>query len=313
MSEHRPAAERRSVPPPGKSASPAVTTPKSEAVVYTLALLIQRFGRADAEHVEAAIGAADTEALVTSGQRISTARILRDGVRIVGHAGAFLAIATEAQREELIMVDATLLSVVTTALERAETAQRELDRQKNASSTVRSNAKDRGGKAVRKARLRRATLHEALLTATCGDVDWKRQVDEVNGAAESAAELADAIERQVAVGRKLVAWAKKRGASCALTEAYFTKTLSIAADAHKLGAEGVAPAPRDGTNQGEVNRLDGVCLWFLKRVIDTFDVAHEADPSIPKLPVLSLRAVFRRGARPKAKADPPTPPQPPTR
>lgn len=299
----------RSVPPPARARSATASPAPSDAVVYTLALLIQRFGRAEPALVEAHVGAAEVSQSVSVGERISTARIVRDGVRILGTAGSFLATATEAQREELIMIDAPFLSAATTSLDVAETAQRRLDLKKNAASAVRNTAKTRGTSAEQKARRRRAALYEALLTATCGDGDWKKKLDHDMGAAPTAAEVADSIEKLVAHGRVLVPWAKERGASCPLNDAYFTKTLQIAESCRVLGAEGTAPASRDGINQGEVDRLDGRALWFLKRVIDTFDVAHEADPTIPKLPVYSLRAIFGRGTRRKP-APPVNPPQP---
>lgn len=308
MAAHKPTTVSRSIPPPEKLDAAAATTAKSDAVVYTLALLLQRFGRSEPERIDAYVGAADVADMVGAGQRISTARIVRDGVRILGGAGAFLAMASESQREELVAIDATLLSVAVTSLEIADAAQRAIDLQKGASSAVRNTSKTRGANAERKARQRRATLHEALVTLTCGDDDWKVKVDEAMGAAEDAAAVADSIELQVAVGRKLVAWAKKRGVSCPLNEAYFAKTLQLAESCRTLGAEGTAPASRDGINQGEVNRLDGRCLWLLKRVVDCFDVAHAADPTIPKLAVLSLRSVFGRGNRKPRNASPVKPP-----
>ncbi len=206
------------------------------------------------------------------------------------------------------MIDATFLSVAVTTLEMADAAQRELDIKKGAVSAVRNTSKARGSSAEKKARQRRATLHEALLTATCGDAGWKQKVDDATGTAEDTGEVADSIERQVAVGRDLAAWAKKRGVSCALNEAYFTKALQLAASCRKLGAEGAAPASRDGINQGEVDRLDGRCLWLLKRAVDCFDVAHGVDPTIPRLAVLSLRSVFGRGTSQKRKTAPVKPP-----
>ena len=153
---------------------------------------------------------------------------------------------------------------------------------------------------MRGAQRRRGTFHQALLTAAGADAEWVDQVNEATGAAQTPDEIADSLERQVAVGRKLVQRAKARGVSCSLHEAYFVKALRFASEARSLGNEDVAPASRDGVNQGEVDRLDGACLWFLRRIVDTFESGHAADPTIPRIQVLSLRSVLRRGSREKA-------------
>ena len=301
--------ERRSVRPAPHKPSQASPSRTRAAGPYTLVALVAHYGRATPSQVVAYTGAAEIAKLVSEGARISTARIVRDGARIVGQAGTLLAGASPTQREELVTLDEDFLRVTVTALADVDEAQRQLDAAKTEAATVRHTSQQRGEAAMHKARKRRETLDQALLNITGGDADWKKQITEATGSAETPDEVADSILRQVKVGRELVAWAKKRGVACMLTESYFEKTLVIGEEARALGVEGESPTVREGVRQGEVNRLGGVCLWLIRRVVSTFDAAHDADPTIPQLPVLSLRSVFHRGK--SGRRETPTTPAPP--
>jgi hypothetical protein len=303
MIEDKPPGERRSFRPTAHKSTQGSPTQESAdgTVEYTLAGLLARYGRAESERVTAYTAAEDMAPFTRDGERISTARIVRDGARLLGQTGTFLTTATSAQREEVVMIDANFVTVAVTALADADEAQRELDTRKTAAASAQRMGQKRGATALGKAKGRRETLRQALLTAAGADPQWKAKVEDAVGTAETADEVADSIERQVKVGRALAAWVKSRGVACPLTDGYFDKALKVAADARATGATAEAPRVREGVRQGEVNRLDGVCLWFLKRLVDTFDAGHESDPTIPRLPVLSLRSVLRRGARPRKK------------
>lgn len=306
MNEDKPPGERRSFRPTAHKTTRGSPSQESadETTEYTLAGLIARHGRVESARVAVYTAAEDMAPFTREGERTSTARIVRDGVRIVGQAGTFLVAATSAQREEVVMIDATFLTLAVTALADADDAQGDLDARKTAAATAQSLNQKRGATVLRKAKARRETLRQALLTAAGADPQWKAKVEEAVGAAETADEVADSIERQVKVGRALAEEVKSRGVTCPLTEGYFDKVLKVAADARATGAAAEAPRVREGVRQGEVNRLDGVCLWFLKRLVDTFDAGHESDPTVPRLPVLSLRSVLQRGTlRRKKPAD----------
>jgi hypothetical protein len=60
---------------------------------------------------------------------------------------------------------------------------------------------------------------------------------------------------------------------------------------------------------------DGVALWFVRGLVETFDAGHKADPLIPRLKVVKLRSRLARGRHTKkaaAKTAKPQPPAPPT-
>ena len=272
--------------------------------------LVQRFGRCAPEVVERFVAGAEPEKLVTTGRRIGTARIVKDGTRIVDAAGDFLAKATPTQRALMPMMTGQFLSASATALLLADEQKDALDAQRDATTETKKTAEARVKTLKRRAQARRKVLRTALTTAACGDKAWITRIDSAANKGSAPDELADSLKALIGVARELRARLDANKIEHNFTDALFGDVLRLAAQLDTASTVTVSSEKKAATGPTGVKRSDGVSLWFLQRLVDAFDAAHDEDPSIERLQVHSLRSVLRRksGGRKAATAAKPAAP-----
>lgn len=300
-----------------KTANPVMMRPSSPAPAMadgrlTLAELLLRLGAVDRAVVTGFLAPVDGDKLVESGARLATDRVVDGGQAVVALAVAFVGRATAAQRALMPSLTGQFLSATVTTLSLAHDEQRLLDAGRKGSAELRDGTGAVATRELRAARARREVFHAAL-APLAPDPEAKEALDRAYGTAADGREACTALTDMVALGPSFVASAQARGVTTSLGEAYFAETLAIAAAARRAHdkAEGVAIVAQ--ASQQSVNWWDGAALWFVARLVDMFDAAHKADPTIPRLPLGKLRAVLRRTSaskRNRAKA-PPAPPAPP--
>ncbi len=273
-------------------------------------VLLQRFGRCAVTVIEHFVAGVAPDALVTDGRRMGNDRIVRDGARIITAAGNAVEKLDGDQRALLPMVTGQLLAAASTALAMADEQQAALDAGRATASTTKRSSVARTQTLVTRAKSRRKILRSALVTAACGDAAWLTRIDEAAGKGSKPADLARSLTGLVAVGRDLRAKLEADGIEHNLSDAYFAGMLKLAEQTRTMGSV-VEGTETGAAGQGAAKRAGGVCLWFLKRLVDAFDAANEADPSIARLQVYSLRSSLRRSGR-KKKPSPPVPAPNPT-
>ncbi len=302
-------------PPPNRPARSSTQTPLRVAQDgHTLASLLARLGVAEDDIVRSLVANVPVEVLVELGARGATNRVVREGTRIVAEAVDFLAVATEAQLAQMPGVTEQLMASIVTAMERASTHQGALDAMKAAARVRRASSTASLASTMSKARGRREVLHQAASMLAAGGSDVQARLDTAKGTSENAAEVADGLEALVPIARELLQSAAQRRVQTRLTEAFPDETLRIAEEVRDAGLGAAARAERAGVMQGTINWWDGAALWLLRDLVDAFDAARKADPTIPKVQLLSLRVMLgrKRGAKKPRPAAPPSPPAPPT-
>ncbi len=160
------------------------------------------------------------------------------------------------------------------------------------------------------ARGRREVLYTGAKIAAAGDADVIRRLDKAYGVAADAAAVASTIEDLIPIAREVGHAALKRGVETNMTDAFLGETKTIAEAVRTAGEDAAAASELGAHTQSRVNWWDGVCLWFIRSLVESFDAGHKAAPLIPKLKVVKLQSALGRGRRTKkpAKAKAPVPP-----
>ncbi|MFO0652816.1 MAG: hypothetical protein U0326_41755 [Polyangiales bacterium] len=294
----------------------AVVTGRSQTlappVIHTAASLVAMYGEADRDTIAAFVWGVTATELFARGQRVSTARLVEDGVVMLGDVGDFLATATPAQRELLASINGRFLSAASSALLQAETLGGRLTRRKTSQRTQRQAIEVNTVKVMIAGRARR-DIYRSNLIAQCGDDSaWKGRIDDACCAVATPMELADSLDSLAREGRSLFAHIASEKRECALDAAYLQKITKDATDLRDDAKATVGASSKAGLRKGDIDWWEGVSLWFLKSALDLFAKAHVVDPSIPKLSPGGLRSTLtpNQSRVRKSAAKPVTPPTP---
>ena len=255
-------------------------------------------------------GVADAD-LVAVGQRIGTPKILSDARRLYPTAFEFWGHATEPQRDRLLGFSLPLLGI---AVGHAITLHGLLDDHTSRTETSGMNregrerdARDAFGAAL----LLRDQAIAMLRPIVTGDQELSDTVASTVGTADTPEKLAKAVKKLAALGTRILA--EKKGPVAARAklfrlDASHVEQLDAAADRLATAAE--KSRARSGgarVTQGMLDLEDGRNLRLLGHVIDAFEVAHDIDPTIPRLVPIATRALFGRTRRDPEKPAAPDP------
>ena len=255
-----------------------------------------------------------------AGGPIGAARhVALDAGRILGGAYAFLIAATPEQRAK---VDATL-ALVALGVHKALELRAAVDAGAGAGgaeSTALMVAQEAAREAFRSGVLLRERT-ETLLKGIAGrSADLRARVELAAGTAASGEELASGLAALAALLRE---WMSHRGDKIAARVEVFGAT-----DARARGLDEAVANVREtdkvaeaGTTakvrQLQADYLVGLNAHILGELVRAFEVAHDADPAIPRLlPIASRRLLVRvprqkwvrRSAQPEPVEAPPRPP-----
>jgi hypothetical protein len=248
--------------------------------------------------------------LIKRGAEIASYRIVTDVERLYGLAYAAWAKASDEQKELLLgfseevlcyAVDRALalreLTAVTSESEFLDEA--EVARRKTVASTTFTEAlslRDRARNILKK-----AAPTDAM----------KQEIEEAVGTAEDDDKLAAGLNRLAALGQRMLETkdevAKARLSAVRLSLEFLQKLINAAEKVRATAKDASAKATVKRTSQGDIDRLDGVNLVLLGEIVNTFEDAHDSDPSIPRLvPISTRRLLGKRTRQPAAdKAEKP--------
>ena len=250
-------------------------------------------------------GVADAD-LVAVGQRIGTPKILTDMRRLYPTAFEFWGHATEGQRDRLLGFSLPLLGI---AVSHAITLQGLLEDHTTRAETsgVNREGRERDARdAFGAALLLRDQAITMLRPIVTGDPELSAAVTSTVGTADTPEKLAKAVKKLAAVGTRILA--EKKGPIAVRAKLFRLDTshveqLDTAAD--RLATATEKSRARSGgarVSQGMLDLEDGKNLRLLGHLIDAFDVAHDIDPTIPRLVPITTRVLFGRSRRDHEKA-----------
>ncbi len=277
---------------------------------HTAASLVARHGQADRAAIEGFVWGVSATELFERGLRVSTARLVEDGVVILGDASDFLLTATPAQRALIVAVNGAFLSAASSAMLQAEQASGRLTRRQSSQRSQRQAKDANATKAMTAGRARRE-IYRSNLIAQCGDdAGWKGRIDDVCGSVSTPMELADSLDLLVREGRALVSHLTSEKRPCAITTEWLQTITDDGKKVREAAQSTVGANSKVGLRRGDLDWWEGVTLWFLKSALDVFAKAHAVDPSIPKLSPGGLRSTLAPNQTRKRKvaAKPVTPP-----
>lgn len=281
--------------------------------LFTVEQLQARYGTSSEGEILSFVGGRAKEDLVADGRRVATRRLVKEGTRIYGAAADFFDRASPAQLRELPTLTATFLKAAISAVAHGAALEARFEAHTgkvNRAREVRASAAD---ETERKAAARREVLHAALVALAGNSPGSLKALRDAYGTGASS-NHGESLRDLVKVGRALLAdsapemVARRQGTR--LDEAYFQAVESLARDHDQAFQAAKALASKPAVTQGELDYWDGINLWFLDTLVAMFDAGHQADPTIPALQLISLRALLRPTAAPRKKPSPEDPPSP---
>ncbi len=298
------------IPPPQVNTSPSLAP--GAAATHTLASLTQRLGTATRVQIVAYVALAPIATFVDEGTRVSTARVVEEGTRIVGLAVEVLDRADAEQRALMPALDEAMLCACTSALATCgaiDVARASVTSKNSGQAKQRKSAR---GALAGQAATRRTILYTAAISLAAADPGRRVELDDAWGSGDDPSHLATSLSSLVTIARAIVADAKKRGVTVSLTDAWLDEQAALATKLLKATQRVGRGVVEGQVAQGDVAWWRGIALWFLKQIADTISVARKSDPRIREIPLGSLRAALKRSGKPTRKAEPVTPVTPVT-
>lgn len=280
--------------------------PENEETTYDAQRLVKELGEASDEELQAHFSGSDAAELVAWGATVATARINRDGWRILGQARDTLAQASEEQLDHLAAISTETLRLAAHAIARADAL--------HAQQTARQQATSAGAaerqaafEAIKASVIARRDVLFGVLRAVAADAEpYRGRITRAYSKAQDAESLADTLKALCNVGDDLLASTDAGIVQRRKTTRLRPQLLASV----RTQAEQAATAAReqDKTNaspvtQAQVDLFDGYALALLDEVVGAFERGHHADPTIPRIALYTLRNVLRppRGKEPQNK------------
>jgi hypothetical protein len=295
--------------PPVRDPAPA---PSIVEKAYTLEALVKRLGEATTQEVETFMEGYPPAVRIEEGRNASTGRIDTDAARLYGIAVDFLEHCTPEQRRAIAAVTPDFLRVgVWSAFQGhrlAKTSESSQAGLKHERDQRTGSAQSARGRAL----AGRNLLEKTLLALAAGTQPLTGRIQ----AAAAEPDLAEAIEKLVAIGRDVVARPsaslRARLKEAAMDAAWLDWLAALGAEARSSGEVAGGAIPMASVTQAEVDRWDGTNLILLDRLIACFESGNQMDPSVPRLVPIALRSYFGRRVEHQAPAAQPTPSPEPT-
>lgn len=279
---------------------------------HTLADLSKTLGAATEDELRAYFHGVDDAYPVAWGREIATPRIATDAPHIVGDALVFIDKASETQLASLAATSRDTLRLAVAAAMRAEALYRARKQSLKSSRNKQGEQVALSDQTVVTAIARETVLHGVLAKIACGTEPYASRVAAAYSKSEVPADVCVALDALIELGRQMlkdknpgvVARRKTTRLSTAWLDEATTVSSTLAAAAERANAVRTVPE----VTQPEVDLRDGWALMLLDEIVRAFDTAHDADATIPRISVYSLRNVLRPPAGKKAPAPAPASP-----
>lgn len=273
--------------------------------------LIQAIGTATDDDLRAYFQGVDDSKPIDLGKQIASPRIVTDAPHIVGSALVFINGATSEQLDWIAGITLDTLRLAIGASARAG----ELYAARN--QALKASRDKRGEQtAVSEQLIGSAIARRGVLFGTLGKIasrvePYASRVTAAYSKSESALDVSDSLDALVEIGRQVIKdkdpGVVARRKTTRLTNAWLDDAAGVSAKLREAGQRATAVRTTPEVTQAEVDLHDGWALILLGEILDAFDDGHQADPTIPRLNVYSLRNVLRPPSGKKPKKDPEAP------
>jgi len=233
------------------------------------------------------------------------------GHHIVGNAMVFIDTASEAQLGALAAISRDTLRLAVAAAMRGDALYRARKQSLKSSRNKQGEQAAVSAQTVGSAIARGAVLHGVLAKIACGTEPYASRAAAAHSKSEVPADVCASLDALIELGRGMlkdkdpgvVARRKTTRLSAAWLDEAAAVSSKLAAAADRAGAVRTVPE----VTQPEVDLRDGWALMLLEEIVRAFDTAHDADATIPRISVYSLRSVLRppAGKKTPSPADPP--------
>lgn len=274
----------------------SVTTPSNAPPprkLQTLVALLARYGATSPEVLRAWVASASIATLVAEGQKLTTERLVKDGVILAGAAASAHAKMLPEQRAMAPAFDERLISAAVSVI---DLCQRKGESRGDARATaVQLGGRNRG---ERRALAKRVTAQRALVYTTAitlagGDPVRRAALDAAWGEGADPAHLATSHAAIVAILREVMAEARSRKVPVSVDDAWIDAHARLAESLEQAAGDAAVRADDGDVGQGEVAWWRGAALWFLRQMADQVDAVHTIDARVDRLPLGGLKSVLR--------------------
>jgi hypothetical protein len=295
-----------------------VTSVSVPAPAHSARSLVERHGAVSRDAIVVHVGHAGSAAVIEVGKHVSAARLVDDGVRMLGVASDFAAVATPGQRVLIAAIDGPFLAAASGALHHVAEHKSTATRRGITADARKAGAQRTVTKLMASGRAQR-DLYAANLTAACGnDAAWRARIAGTVVAVTTPAELAQSIEAMAVEGRALQSHLAAEKRPTFLSEDYLGGMSAYATELRDGGSAATGVIDAAASARGDLAWWQGASVWFLSTVVSVFGRAHAADATVPKITPRQLRALLqphkmRKKSAKKAdakKAEPAAPAKP---
>ncbi|HEX2567990.1 MAG TPA: hypothetical protein VH877_00440 [Polyangia bacterium] len=300
----------RTQKPLTKTPTPQTQAPAPEST-YALGVLRERIGPpAPAIRDRMLTGMTDAD-LVALGADIASSRIVTDTTRIYNIVYDYWQRATPAQRRRLRGFTLPKLAVAVEQAHLLEQMQGRKRTKKSSDGTTRATLAAAFETARTSGMALRDQAASALQDIASLNPVLRQEVTTSVGTADTPDALALGLSNLAKVLRRWLASGDEvltaRLEAAALDEEYAAE---LAQAGQEILTAGTAARLRPtDTEQGNLDRLDGINLMLLGEIVRAFEHAHNIDPTIPRPTFIATRRIFNRPGKKKPTES--TPAEPP--
>lgn len=281
---------------------------------HTLSDLIAVLGQATEDQIRALYHGVPNTTAVNWGKQVATTRIVKDAPHIIGDAYVAWQACDDSQRQWLAAISLDTLRLAAGAVKIAEELYGQRVQAGKSSRTQVEEAAGISNQAKATEIARRDVLYGVLTKIAAGVEPYASRVAGAYSKSESPADIADSIDGLVAVARDMIkdkdSGIVARRRTTHLTNAWLDQAATGASNVRNAGAKADVVRTAPSVSASEVDLRDGWALMLLDEIVSAFDRAHDADPTIPRINVYSLRNALRppKGKTTRdADGPPPTP------
>jgi len=274
---------------------------------HTLDDLIQELGTTTDEELRAYFHGVDDLEPVAMGKRVASVRIVTDAPHIIGQALVFLNAATDEQLQLLAGVTSDTLRLALGATTRTNELYAARNEALKMSRNKRGEQAAISEQGLGAALSRRKILHGVLDRIACRAEPYASRVNAANSRSESPLDVCNALDGLIDVGHQIMKDKNPgivaRRKTTRLNTAWLGSAADVSRELREAGQRAAAVRTAPEVTQSDVDLHDGWALMLLDEILRGFDDAHQADPTIPRLSVYSLRNVLRPPSGKKTKKE----------
>jgi len=264
---------------------------------HTLGDLVAVLGEATEAQIRAYFHGVPDSTPVNWGKEVATPRIVTDAPHIIGDAYVAYQACNDSQRQWLAAISMETLRLAAGAVVLAQGLYEQRVQAGKASRTEVGEATGVSNQVKISGICRRDVLYGVLNKIAAGMEPYASRIAGTYSKSEAPIQIADSVDGLVAVAHDMLKdrdpgiMARRR--TTQLNAAWLDQAATGAAEVRRVGEKAAVVRAAPSVSASEVDLRDGWSLMLLDEIVAAFDRAHDADPTIPRINVYSLRNALR--------------------